>query len=585
MDFFDALTLIGGLALFLFGMNIMGSSLEKRAGHRLKSLLGRMTSNPLGGFALGLGITALMQSSSVTTVMVVGFVNSGLMTLRQSVSIIMGANLGAAVTPWLLSLSGVNGAGVILQLLKPTSFTPVLALIGVIMHNFMKDTRKRDTGMVLLGFAVLMYGMEIMSGSVADLRSDPNFTRIIGLFSNPLLGVLAGTVITAVIQSSSASIGILQALSATGSITYEIAIPVIMGQNIGTCISAILSSIGATTNAKRAAFIHVLFNVLSMLICLPLYHLVYRLANFTFGGTAVTVFSIAMINTLYKLISVALLAPLTGIFEPLAAFFIRDRGGDDEIELLDERLLATPSVAISRCKTVAAAMSEMAAKGVLSAMGLLREYDAKAAQEIIREEDKVDFYEDKLGSYLVKLSSRSLTQADSAEASKLLRLISDFERISDHSVNIMHSAEEKHDKGLSFSPAAVTEMESIVGAVSEIIDLGQRAFTQDDLRAAAMVEPLHQTVVRLCSEVRANHAARLQSGECTIELGFILNDLLIYLERVSGHISNIAGCVLEIQRDGLDLHEFLHSVRHSSGDYASLYEEYCEKYLTPIITQ
>lgn len=582
MNIFDGLTLLGGLALFLFGMNIMGSSLEKRAGHKLKALLGSMTASPFGGFLLGIGVTALMQSSSVTTVMVVGFVNSGLMTLRQSVGIIMGANLGAAVTPWLLSLSGVSGAGFLLQLLKPSSFTPVLALIGVVLHNFMKDSRRRDTGMVLLGFSILMYGMEIMSGAVAGLRTDPSFTRIMTLFAHPLVGVLAGAAITAVIQSSSASIGILQALAATGGITYSVAIPIIMGQNIGTCISALLSSLGASKNARRAALIHLLFNVASAAVCLPLYLLAYRLLGLSFGEHAVNAFSIAMVNTVYKLASVALLAPVSRFFEPIACLLVRDSAEKDEVELLDERLLTSPSVAISRCRTVAIAMADLAIKGVLTAMNELDTYDPKAAQEIEDWENKVDYYEDKLGSYLVKLSSRSLTPADSAEASKLLRLISDFERISDHSVNILRSAQERIDKQLDFSDEAKKELMTVNAAVTEVLSLGMKAFAENDLGAAARVEPLNQTIGRLCSEVRAKHAARLQSGKCTIEMGFILTDLLTNLARISGHTSNIAGCVLEMTHAGMDLHEYLHAVRHGGGSYEELYDSFCQKYLETI---
>lgn len=579
MDFFDVLTLVGGLALFLFGMNIMGSSLERRAGHGLKSLLEHMTSNPFKGFLLGVGITALMQSSSVTTVMVVGFVNSGLMTLGQSISIIMGANLGASITSWILSLSGVDGENFFIQIFKPSSFTPILALIGVILHNFTKNSKKKDTGMILLGFAVLMFGMETMSGSVSGLRDSPSFTHMIEVFSNPIVGVLVGTIITAIIQSSSASIGILQALSMTGSITYGTAVPIIMGQNIGTCISALISCIGASKNAQRAAVIHLMFNIVSTLICLPLYYLVYSLFKLSFAEIAVNPISIAMVNTVYKIISIIIIAPFAKYFEPLACFIIKDSSKDDEIQLLDERLLATPSVAITRCNTVLCSMAELAVIGVQQSIKMIKEYDTKSAEEIINAEAKVDYYEDKLGSYLVKLSSQSMSQEDSNETAKLLHLISDFERISDHSVNILYSAEEIHSKRLRFSEAAQKELNIITKAVSDILDLALAAFRDDDMHSAVEVEPLEQVVDNLKEIIRSNHITRLQNGICTIELGFILTDLLTNLERVSDHCSNIAGCILEMTHEDLDLHEYLHKVRHNDSDFASMYNQFCKKYI------
>lgn len=579
MNFFDALTLIGGLALFLFGMNLMGSSLEKRAGYRLKGLLAGVTSNPIKGILLGAGITALMQSSSVTTVMVVGFVNSGIMTLSQSVSIIIGANLGAAVTPWILSLSGVSGGSVILELLKPTTFTPVLALIGVLLHNFSKSTRKRETGLVLLGFAILMYGMEIMSGSVAGLRSDPSFTSMMAAFSNPILGVVVGIVVTMVIQSSSASIGILQALSATGAISVNLALPVIAGQNIGTCVSAMLSSLGTSKNARRAAAVHLLFNLISMLICLPLYFLIYNLAGLTFGSDAVNPVTIAIINSAYKLVSVAIITPASGLLTRLATLIIPDKKDEnDGTELLDERLMNTPSVAIERARMVTLTMAELAAAGVKKSLGLLRKYDEKTAQEVIADESRVDYYEDKLGSYLVKLSGKSMLRTDGAEVSELLRVIGDFERISDHSVNILKSAQEMRDKGIVFSEKAAMELRTVASSATEAMDLCIAAFRDNDLEAASKVEPLVSVSDDIAKESRAAHIDRLRRGECTIELGFILNDLLADFERIGGHSSNIAGCVLEISHDGMELHRYLRDFRHSGGEYDRLRSEYSEKY-------
>ncbi|MBQ4381779.1 MAG: Na/Pi cotransporter family protein [Oscillospiraceae bacterium] len=578
MDIFDGLTLIGGLALFLFGMNLMGSALEKRAGGKLKALLQNVSSNPFKGLFLGIAITALMQSSSVTTVMVVGFVNSGLMTLSQSVPIIMGANLGASITPWILSLSGVSGGGFILQLLKPSSFTPVLALIGVIFHNFSKSTRRRQTGLILLGFAVLMYGMEIMSGAVADLRTDPGFTGLITLISNPVVGVLVGVLVTAVIQSSSASIGILQALSTTGAISYNVAVPVIMGQNIGTCISALLSCLGASKNAKRAALVHLLFNVFSMLILLPLYFIIYNIAGLTFGDEAVNPVTIAIVNTVYKIISIVVLMPMSGLLEKLSTVIVRD-GAD--MSLLDERLLNTPSVAIEQCQVVARDMAELAVHGVRSSIGLLTSWDAKTAQEVLDEENKVDYYEDQLGSYLVKLSSRSLLRHDAMEVTKLLHLISDFERISDHSVNILKSAEEKQEKGLDFSENARRELEVVLSALEELLGLTLKTFEEGSQEAASSVEPLEQIINSLSEEVRTAHIQRLQNGSCTIEMGFILTDLLNNVSRVAAHCSNIAGCVVEMSHEDMDLHQYLHSVRHGGGDYDRQYEEFSYKYRLP----
>ncbi len=587
MDIFDLLTLVGGLAMFLFGMNIMGQSLEKRAGRSLRALLEQVTANPMRGFLLGLGVTAIMQSSSVTTVMVVGFVNSGLMMLGQTIPVIMGANLGASVTNWILSLSGVNGENFFIQLCKPSSFTPVLALIGVVLHNFMKDPKKKDTGMILLGFSILMFGMETMSGAVSGVRQSPMFEHMIRLFSNPIMGVVVGVTITAIIQSSSASIGILQAISNSGGLTYNAVIPIIMGQNIGTCISALLSCIGASKNAQRSAVIHLMFNVFSLLICLPLYLILNKIFSFSFSESYVTPLSIAMVNTIYKIVSILLIAPWYKALEPVSRFIIRggdSREEDDKVQLLDERLLATPAVAIERCKTVLLAMAELSVIGVQQSFKMIFSYDSKSAQEIMEAEDKVDYYEDKLGSYLIKLSYRSMSHEDSHEANKLQHLISDFERISDYSVNILNSAEEKRERGLEFSPAATEELKRLIDAVSHVLDLTLNALRDDDLKAASQVEPLEQVVDKLKELIRTNHIERLQSGVCTIEMGFILTDLLTNMERVSDHCSNIAGCLLEMVHEDLDLHEYLHNVRHSGGEYDRLYAGFLRQYLPEKVT-
>ncbi len=582
MTIFDAISLFGGLSLFLFGMNLMSSALEKRTGHRLKTLLTNISTNPVKGFFLGLVVTALMQSSSATTVMVVGFVNSGLMTLSQSVSIIVGANLGASITPWLLSLSGIDGGGsFLLQFFRISTLTPVVAFIGVLLYIFNKKPAKKDTGLILLGFAVLMYGMEDMSGAVSGLRDTPAFTQVVSVFSNPVIGVLVGTFVTAVIQSSSASIGIFQALATTGSITYGTAIPIIMGQNIGTCISALLSCIGTSKNAKRAAIIHLSFNVISTLVVLPLYYLVYTLCNFDFASQPVTPITIAALNTAYKLVSIALLCPILKYLEPLSHILVRDSAKQGEIQLLDERLLKTPSVAIERCRTVTIAMAELAVESILESMKLINEYDEKADEELRKAEDRVDYYEDQLGTYLVKLSSYSMSKADNTEATKLLHMISDFERISDHAINILSSAEEISEKHLHFSDEAQSEVDTMISAVTEITTLALAAFREDDLNSAAMVEPLEQVVDGLKDTIRRKHIKRLQSGECTIEMGFVLTDLLTNMERVSDHCSNIAGYMLEMSHDNIDVgvHEFLHQVR--SGDqkeFNDYYDYYKLKY-------
>ncbi len=575
MDIFDGLTLIGGLALFLFGMNLMGGALEKRAGHRLKALLRNVTAKPLAGLTLGTGVTALMQSSSLTTVMVVGFVNSGLMTLAQSVFIIYGANLGAAATPWILSLSGVSGGSFLLHLLKPSTFTPVLALIGVVLHNFSKSTKRKETGLVLLGFAVLMYGMEIMSGAVVDLRTDPAFTGIVAAVSNPIIGILAGTLITVVVQSSSASIGILMALSATGSIPINAAIPILMGQNIGTCVSAALAAVGASKDAKRTAAIHFLFNLLSAVILLPLYLIIYNAAGWTFGAEAVSPVEIALINTGYKLVSVLIFMPLSGLLIKLSRILVR--GGAEDAVLLDERLLATPSVALEQCLNVERDMAELAAKGVRMAMSQFFEYNAKTAEKIESWEKKVDEYEDKLGSYLVKLSSCELLRRDAVTVSQLLRCLSDFERVSDHSVTILRSAGELKEKKTGFSPAAEAELKVAFAATDELLEKMNAAFCRGDGQAAVEVEPLCKVVSGLCEKIRAAHVERLTTGDCKIETGFVLIDILTAIERIGGHASNIAGCVLEIGKQELDLHEYLHLVRHGT-EYEKRFADYRKKY-------
>ncbi len=583
----DVLTLLGGLALFLYGMHVMSAALEKSAGNKLKSILASMTSNTFKGFLLGLGVTAVIQSSSATTVMVVGFVNSGIMTLKQAVGVIMGANLGTSVTSWLLSLSALGGseteaaASSILDLISTDTFVPIIAFLSVILIVFQKNARRKDIGMIFMGFAVLMFGMEMMSGAVSGLKDNDQFKNVLTLFENPLLGVVVGTAFTAVIQSSSASVGILQALTTTGAISYHAAIPIIMGQNIGTCVSALISSIGASKNARRAAVIHLSFNVIATLIILPVYYLVYvlvqPLAEFVAGPT--NPLGIAVMHTLFKIVALAILMPFSNQLVKLSTLIVKDGKNKGEVQLLDERLLATPTVAVTRSKDVAVTMAKTSVDSIKTALGLLTNYSSKVADAVREDENKVDSYEDKLGSYLVKLSCEPMTEKDSNETSKLLHLIGDFERISDHAVNIAASAEEISDKKLSFSPEAQKELKILSDAVCEILDLTYESFRTNDLTLATKVEPLEQVIDRLRDFMKRQHIDRLGRQECTIELGFIFSDLITCLERVSDHCSNIAGCVLEMSHENMDIHGYLNKVKSGdSEEFKEYFEFYSAKY-------
>ena len=577
MDIFDVLSLVGGLALFLYGMNVMGASLEKKAGGQLKSVLGKMTDNPFKGFLLGLVVTSIIQSSSATTVMVVGFVNSGIMTLHQSIGIIMGANVGTTITAWILSLMAVDGAG-IMAFFKPSSFVPVLALMGIVLLMFNKKQKNKDTAAILLGFATLMTGMSAMSDAVAGLKDIPEFTNILTIFSNPILGVLAGAVLTAIIQSSSASVGILQAISSTGAITFGTAIPVIMGMGIGTCITAVLASIGANKNAKRATLVHLYFNVIGTPVALALFYGANAVLQFGFFDNAVGEVEIAIINTAFKLFCTVFWFPLIKVLEKIATISVRDTEEKEKYEILDERLFATPAVAVDRCKEVTKTMAEISVEAIEKSLAMLSAYDAKTAEEIIKDEKKVDKYEDKLGSYLVRVSALELTDEDSTETTKLLHLISDFERISDHAVNVLKSAEEIVEKKLAFSEKAQGEIAMITGAVSEIVNLAYKSFSENNLESACKVEPLEQVVDDLRDAIKLKHIRRLQEGRCTIELGFVLNDLLTDLERVSDHCSNIAGLVIESSFGEMDLHKYLSKVKKDEEGFKKTYEAFSEKY-------
>ena len=596
MGIMEVLTLLCGLALFLYGMDVMGNSLKKSAGRKLKTILGTLTSNKLKGFLLGLGVTAVIQSSSATTVMVVGFVNSGTMLLSQAVGVIMGANVGTAVTAWLTALNGIEGgaeAASFLNWLKPDAWMPILAVIGIALIMFSKKSKMKDVGAILMGFAVLMTGMSIMSDAVSGLKNDPGFCQLLTLFENPILGVLAGTVLTAVVQSSSASVGILQALAmGTGAISFGAAIPIILGQNIGTCITAMISSLGANKNGKRTAFVHLYFNIIGVVFWLLMYYLVGWLLDLSgvfdlFGlanGTMIDAWGIAAVHTVFKILSVLLIAPFSRILEKLACLTVRgtDKKGDEYTDMLDERLLDTPSVALDRSRTVACQMAEISINSLKKSLRLFESYDSKLAEEIRAEEDKVDVYEDILGSYLVKLSERDMDASDSHEVTKLLHMIGDFERISDHAVNIVESAEELKDKSISFSPVAMKELHSLSGAVDEIVSITKDAFVEADMQKAVSVEPLEQVVDHLKNQIRLQHTIRLQKSECTIEHGFVLADILTNLERVSDHCSNIAGCLIEMSRhEALGVHEYLHTVKAGSEEFTRLYNGYLEKYQLP----
>lgn len=583
MTVFNVLSLLCGLALFLYGMEVMGDSLKKSAGNKLKDILGRMTSNQLKGFLLGLGVTAIIQSSSATTVMVVGFVNAGTMTLTQAVGVIMGANVGTAVTAWLTGLSGIGGTGEAIvgyvEWLKPDTWMPVLAVIGICFIMFSKRGKKKDLGAILLGFSVLMVGMEMMSSAVSPLKSSESFRSILTMFDNPILGVLAGLVLTAIVQSSSASVGILQSLTATGAITYGAAIPIVMGQNIGTCVTAMLSSISANKNGKRAALIHLYFNIIGVVVVLSGFYIVDYFVKFDFVDTTIGMWGVALVHTVFKLICVVLMTPFTKGLEKLAVVSIKSKEDQEEVNLLEDRLLDTPSVALLYAEQTTAKMARMSCESMHMALEMLKNYDPKKAELIREYETKVDTYEDNLGTYLVKLSASEISPEESHNVTKLLHIIGDFERISDHSVNILESAEEIRDKKIAFSDEANKEISVMISALEEIITLADRAYSESDLSIAALVEPLEQVIDLLKSKIKLNHILRLQKNECSIEHGFVLSDLLTNFERVSDHCSNIAGCLIEISsHNALDMHKYLSSVKRGSVEFDERFNQYKQKY-------
>ena len=584
MDIFGILTMIGGLALFLFGMDFMGANLSKASGGKLEYILEKLTSNPLKAVALGAGVTAIIQSSSATTVMVVGFVNSGIMKLSQATGIIMGANIGTTITSWMLSLTGIQGDSIWLKMLKPSSFAPILALIGIIMYMFVKNEKKKYIGGILIGFAILMSGMETMSGAVKPLADVPEFTGILTMFSNPILGMLAGTVLTGIIQSSSASVGILQALCATGAVSFATAIPIIMGQNIGTCVTALISSIGASKNAKRAACIHLYFNIIGTVLFMVVFYSINAFVPFAFLGDAASPAGIAVVHSCFNIAATCLLLPFTKQLEWLACHTVRDKKekqstAENRLRLLDARFLEQPALAMEHSNQVMSEMTRLTTNSLDVAMQLLKHYDPEDEQLVEAMENRVDLYEDQLGRYLLEVSSRELTAADSHDLSTLLHCIGDMERISDHAVSIARSAKEMHEKQLSFSEHAKQEMDVLCAAVSELLHHTADMLETRDTKAATRIEPLEEVVDDLSDQMKLHHVERLRSGRCTIEMGFILNDLTNSLERIADHCSNVGVSILEQQDDSVGRHEMLREMKDGSDTgFTEIYREYKEKY-------
>lgn len=585
MDIFGILTLVGGLALFLYGMSIMGDGLEKVSGGKLEMLLEKLTSNPLKAVGLGAAVTAVIQSSSATTVMVVGFVNSGIMKLSQAIGVIMGANIGTTVTSWILSLTGIQGESIFVRLLKPSSFTPILAAIGIILYMSGKNSKKKDIGGIFLGFAVLMFGMEAMSGAVEPLADVPEFTGMLTMFKNPLLGVLVGAVLTAVIQSSSASVGILQALSVTGAFTYQAVIPIIMGQNIGTCVTAMLSAVGANRSAKRTAFVHLYFNIIGATVFMVLYFSLNALIGFSFSEDVVGVAGIALIHSIFNIFTTLILLPFTKGLEKLAYLTIpeseeeREAKEDIEFQILDDRFLQTPAFAIEQCRSLADKMAELSKDCFLKAMKVLFAYTDAGAEEVIALENKIDVYEDKLSIYLTKLNSTNLAYNDSQNVSTLLHCIMDFERISDHAVNVVESAQEMNRKEQHFSKKAEEEMKIYGNAVEDILTRTMEAFVSQDEKKILTIEPLEEVIDKINKDVKKRHIKRLRKGKCTIELGLILSDVATNYERVSDHCSNIAVCLIQMQDSELEAHSYMNHLKDGEDlSFEKQVEVFAEKY-------
>ena len=587
MSVYDVLNLLGGIALFLFGMHTLSAGLEKLAGGKLEHWLEKATSRPIKGVVLGAIITAVIQSSAATTVIIIGFVNSGLMKLSQAIGVIMGANIGTTATSWLLSLQSIDGSEgfSILNILKPTTFTPVLAAIGVFLIMFTKSDRKKTIGMILAGFAVLMFGMNSMSAATASLEQNETFCNILMMFSNPILGVIAGAVLTAVLQSSSASIGILQSIAiSTGKVTYSIALPLLLGQNIGSCVTALISSIGANKPAKRVAVVHLYFNVIGTVLFLSVFYLINAFINLPFMEESLNAVGIAVIHTGFNVLTTALFLPFTKQLEKLACLTVRDKPGEkkQDAPMLDERLLKTPSVAIEQCRNVSVRMAELTLETLKTSLDIVMEYDQKKCTEVIENENSIDLYEDKIGSYILKISSKDLSETDSKVVSMMLHTIGDLERISDHAVNIVEAAEEMHKKKIKFSDQAVKELKIMIKAVNEILDMSIKSFMTADVSLAKCVEPLEDVIDQLRNELKSRHIERLRSGKCTIELGFILQDLLTNFERVSDHCSNIAVYLIQINDNSMDTHEYMNELKKlDRSEFMDEFNDYSKKYILP----
>ncbi len=577
---FTILSFVGGLCLFLFGMNLMGDYLEKCAGSGLKTLLGKLTTGRLAGFLTGLAVTAVIQSSSATTVMVVGFVNSGIMSLKQAINVILGANVGTTVTAWILSLTGIEGDSFFVKLLKPSSFTPILALIGVFLYVFCKNAKRKDIGVVLLGFAVLMFGMESMSESVSVLEGNEKFISILTMFDNPFLGVLVGAVFTAIIQSSSASVGILQSLASTGAVTVGMSIPIIMGQNIGTCVTALLSSIGTTRNARRASLVHLFFNLIGTIVLLIVFCIVKYAFPLDIFLEDASQFSIAVSHTAFNVVCTALMLPAAGLLEKISMKLIPEpaEAAKEKTELLDARLMTTPAIAIERSRVVTEKMAKISAEALYLSLESMKNYTEELAHDIRQKEKSADKYEDILGSYLVNLNTRPLNAKDSNESAVLLHIIGDFERISDHAVGILSSVEELKEKDITLSDSALKELAVMESAVKEIMEKTVSVFINEDIELALQIEPLEEIIDDLKETLRSNHISRMQKGGCSIEAGFVWSDLLNNLERVSDHCSNIAGCIIEMKHQSMDVHNYLKKFRADNDKFSELYESYVKKY-------
>ena len=589
MDFFGILSLLGGLCLFLYGMNVMGAGLEKLSGGRLERILEKLTSNRFKAVLLGAGVTAVIQSSSATTVMLVGFVNSGIMKLSQAIGIIMGANIGTTATAWILSLSGIEGDSFFVQLLKPTSFSPILALIGIVFTMMAKDDKKKDMGNILLGFAVLMFGMDAMSAAVAPLKDVPEFTGILMKFSNPILGVLAGAILTGIIQSSSASVGILQALSVTGGFTFGSVIPIIMGQNIGTCVTALISSIGANRGAKRTACVHLSFNVIGATVFLILYYSLNAVLHFDFVTQTVGRSDIALVHSIFNIFATVILLPFTKGLEKLAYLILPETEEEkkalaekDDFPLLDSRFLATPGYAIEQCRNLTYKMAEISKDAMIRAMGLFENYSKEEAGEVEKLENLADKYDDKLGAYLVQLNSKDLSYAESQSVSVLLHTISDLERIADHAVNVMELARKKHKKEMEFSNKAVTELQIYGSAVEDILTRSTRALIENDKQLALTVEPMEEVVDKLNKDVKKRHIKRLQKGKCTAELGLLLNEIATNYERVADHCSNLAVYQIQLEDSTFEAHEYKNSLDDETKKrFDIMVEEFKNQYQLP----